>query len=82
MHKYIPPLEKQLMLEQLSEYESRYILTRQERQLLRRWVRSGNDVTSNLWHYKYGDGWEMDFIHALRMDVGIYETRKRMAEES
>lgn len=82
MHKYISPLEKQLILEQLSEYESQYHLTRQERQQLRRWVRSGNDVTSNPWHYEYGDGWEMDFICALRMDEGIYETRKRMAEES
>ena len=82
MHKYISPLEKQLMLEQLSEYESQYHLTRQERQQLRRWVRCGNDVTSNPWHYEYGDGWEMDFIYALRMDEQIYETIKRMAEES
>lgn len=82
MYNYRSSLEKQLMLEQLSEYEAQYILTRQERQQLRRWVRDGNDVTSNPWHYEYGDGWEMDFICALRMDEGIYETRKRMAEES
>lgn len=82
MHKYISPLEKQLMLEQLSEYESQYHLTRQERQQLRRWVRDGNDINSNPWNYEYDDGWKMDFICALRTDEGIYETRKRMAEES
>lgn len=82
MYKRSSPLEKQLILEQLSEYESQYTLTRQERQQLRCWVYGGNDVTSNPWHYEYGDGWEMDFICALRMDEGIYETEKRMAEES
>ena len=82
MYKYRSTLEKQLQLEQLLEYESQHTLTHQERRQLRRWVRGGNDVTSNPWHYEYDDGWEMDFICALRMDEGIYETRKRMAEES
>ena len=82
MYKYRSTLEKQLQLEQLLEYESQHTLTRQERRQLHRWVCGGNDVTSNPWHYEYDDGWEMDFICALRMDEGIYETRKRMAEES
>ena len=82
MYKYVSSFEKQLMSEQLSEYESQYHLSRQERLLLRLWVRSGNDINSNPWNYEYGDGWKMDFICALRMDEGIYETRKRMAEES
>lgn len=82
MYKYISPFEKQILLEQLSEYEARHSLTHQEQRLLHRWVRSGNHVTSNPWHYKYLDGWEMDFISALRMDEGTYETLKRMAEES
>lgn len=82
MYKYSSTLEKQLQLKQLLEYESQHTLTRQERQQLRRWVRGGNDVSSNPWHYEYGDGWEMDFICALRMDEDIYETGKRMAEES
>lgn len=82
MYKYRSPFEKQLMLEQLSEYEAQYVLTRRERQQLRHWVHAGNEITSNPWHYESGDGWEMDFICALRMDEGIYETRKRMAEES
>ena len=82
MHKYISSLEKQLMLEQLSEYESLYHLTRQERLQLHRWVRNGNDINSNPWNYECGDGWKLDFICALRMDAEIYETRKRMAEES
>ena len=47
MYNYRSPLEKQLMLEHLSEYEAQYTLTRQERQLLHCWVRSGNDVTTN-----------------------------------
>ena len=81
MGKYISPLEKQLQREQLSEYESNFTLTRLERQLLRRWVRHGNDVISNPWHYG-DDGWKLDFITALRIDLGIYELRKRMAEES
>ena len=82
MYKYRSPLEKQILQEQLSEYETQYTLTSEERQRLRHWVLSGNDVTSNPWHYEYDDGWEMDFIYALRMDEQIYETIKRMAEES
>lgn len=82
MCKYRSPLEKQLQREQLLEYESHFNLTPLERQLLRRWVRYGNDVISNPWHYESGDGWELDFICALRTDLGIYETRKRMTEES
>ena len=81
MAKYRSTLEKQLQHEQLSEYESTLTLTALERQLLRQWVRYGNDVISNPWHYG-NDGWELDFITALRIDLGIYELRKRMAEES
>ena len=82
MYKYRSPLEKQNLREQLSEYVTQYTLTSDERWRLHNWVRCGNDVTSNPWHYEYGDGWEMDFIYALRMDEQIYETIKRMAEES
>ena len=82
MYKYISPLEKQLLSEQLYEYEARHTMTHQEKLLLHRWVRSGNYVTSNPWHYKYDDGRDMDFICALRMDEAVYETIKRMAEES
>lgn len=47
MYKYSSPLEKQILQEQLSEYEVQYTPTLQERRQLRRWVRGGNDVTSN-----------------------------------
>ena len=82
MYRYRSPLEKQILREQLSEYETQYTLTPDERKLLHHWVRCGNDVTSNPWHYEYGDGWAMDFIYALRLDEQIYETIKRIAEES
>ena len=81
MNKYSSSLEKQLLQEQLSEYEAHLNLTRFERQLLHRWVRCGNDILSNPWHFDI-DGWELDFISALRTDAGIYELRKRIAEES
>ena len=81
MGKYSSSLEKQLQHEQISEYESNLTLTPPKRKLLHRWVRHGNDIISSPWHYE-DDGWELDFITALRIDLGIYELRKRMAEES
>lgn len=82
MYKDIPPLKRIILLERLSEYEENCCLTHSERIQLRRWVKYGNDINSNPWGYCYDDGWELDFITALRMDIETYETIKRMAEES
>ena len=40
------------------------------------------DICPNSWEYCYDDGWQMDYITALQFDEEMYETIKRMAEES
>ena len=82
MHRTSWLLEEQLLFEHLMEYEEDMVLNRQERWLLHLWVRDGNDVCSNPWGYCYDDGWQMDYITALRFHEEIYENIKRVAEES
>ena len=78
MHRTSWSLAEQMLLESLLEYEEHLVLTRLERRLLHLWVKAGHDVRSNPWGYCYDDGWQMDYITALRFDEEI----KRMAEES
>lgn len=75
-------LKEQILLEGLLEYEEFLVLNRRERWLLHLWVKAGHDVCSNPWGYCFDDGWQMDYITALRFDEEMYETIKRMAEES
>ena len=67
---------------QLREWEAYNLLSSAERNELLLWVKNGNDLNSNPWGYHYSDGWEMDYITALQLDIETYETMKRVAEES
>lgn len=77
------PLRKTPFLhEQLRECKAYHSLTPSERNGLLLWIKRGNDLNSNPWGCHYGDGWQMDYITALRLDEEVYETMKRVAEES
>lgn len=82
MRRNIPLQKMQLLLEQLRECESYASLTEPERNELLLWLKRGNDLNSNPWGYHYSDGWQIDYITALRLDIETYETMKRVAEES
>ena len=82
MRRNIPLLKTSLLYEQLRECEAYHSLTPSERAGLLLWLKQGNDFNSNPWGYHYGDGWQMDYITALMLDIETYETMKRVAEES
>lgn len=82
MRRNTPLRKTSLLYEQLRECEAYHSLTSSERNELLLWIKHGNDFNSNPWGYHYGDGWQMDYITALQLDIETYETMKRMAEES
>lgn len=82
MHRTSWTWAEQMLFEPLLEYEEYFTLTRRESWLLHLWVKTGHDVCSNPWGYCFDDDWQMDYITALRFDEEMYETIKRMAEES
>jgi len=82
MRRNIPLRKTSVLYEQLRECQAYQSLTPSERDGLRLWIKPGNDLNSNPWGYDYGDGWQMDYITALKLDLETYETMKRMAEES
>lgn len=82
MRRNIPLRKTPVLHEQLRECEAYRSLTPSERSGLLLWLKRGNDLNSNPWGYHYSDGWQMDYITALRLDIETYETMKRVAEES
>ena len=82
MNKYLSAVEKEYFREKLREFEDTVPMTHPERTALRRWVRSGHDINSNPWGYCYGNGWELSYLEALRIDITEYELIKEMADES
>ena len=82
MRKNIPLRKSPVLLGQLRECGAYCSLSPSERNELLLWLKLGNDLNSNPWGYLYPDGWQMDYITALRLDMETYETMKRVAEES
>lgn len=77
----LSPYEKELLWEQLEEYEETVPMTTPERKELHQWVRQGNSIYSNPWGYTRGDGYPMSYLNALRTDTYNYYTMKELAEE-
>lgn len=82
MRKQISFEQKEYLWDRLREFEDTVPMTRPERDALHRWVRGGHDINSNPWGYDYGDGWEMNYLEAMRMEVFEYERMKELAEEN
>lgn len=82
MRRNIPLRKTPVLMEQLRECSAYRSLSPSERDDLLLWLKLGNDLNSNPWGCHYPDGWQMDYITALRLDIETYETMKRVAEES
>lgn len=82
MISYKPLYMHSFLNEQLRECSDFNTLSNRNRNNLMIWLYNGHDITSNLWGYCYKDGWDMDYITALKLDEGTYELMKRMAEEN
>lgn len=81
MTKFLSPMEREILRERLREFESAVPMTASEKKSLRQWVRAGHDINSNPWKFCDRDGWEMNYLEALRIDLNEYERIKEMAEE-
>jgi len=53
---------------ELREFEETVPMTIPERTEVRKWVHKGNSVYTNPWHTAYGDGYEMNYLDAIRTD--------------
>jgi len=54
----------------LKEMEEIIPMTLPERTAIRNWVRAGYDVESNPWNYKDSMGYELNYLHAYRIENG------------
>lgn len=81
MYKQLSSIEKEYLRDRLREFEDAVPMTQSERKAIRRWVRSGHDINTNPWGYCYGNGWELNYLEALRIDDAEYELMKELAEE-
>lgn len=63
-------IDYQVNIETLHEMEECIPMTLPERRALREWVYRGNDVESNPWDYRDGDGLQLNFLQAYRLKYG------------
>lgn len=63
-------IDYQVNLESLREMEDLVPMTLNERKAVRRWVRTGNDPETNPWKLLDSDGFQMNFVQALRLQIG------------
>lgn len=82
MISYKPLYMHSFLNEQLRECSCFNTLSNRDRNNLMFWLYNGHDITSNPWGYCYENGWDMDYITALKLDEETYELMKRMAEEN
>ena len=71
---------RDLLSEQLKEYEAGFTMTREERRLLHEWVASGHSPYDN-GNYIYGAGVPLDFVSALRCEQELQERFNDLSEE-
>lgn len=71
---------RDLLSEQLKEYEAGFTMTREERRLLHEWVSSGHSPYDN-GNYIYGAGVPLDFVSALRCEQELQERFNDLSEE-
>ena len=54
----------------LKEMEELVPMTLPERTAIRKWVRDGYELESNPWEYKDHMGFELNYLHAYRIENG------------
>jgi len=63
-------VDYQVNLCALQEMEEFVPMTLQERQYLRKWVRSGHEIDSNPWDFRDSDGMPLNYLQAFRIEYG------------
>ena len=80
-HKKVPQENRELLTEQLKQYEKEMQMTSEERQELYKWVASGRSPYDN-GDYIYGDnGCPLDFVGAMRFEEEQIEWFQNLSEE-
>ena len=71
---------RDLLSEQLKNYEAGFTMTYEERRLLQEWVSSGHSPYDN-GNYVYGAGVPLDFVSALRCERELQERFSDLSKE-
>ena len=80
-HKHVTREIRELLQEQLKEYEAHTQMTKEERKALHDWVASGRSPYDN-GDYLCGDGgYPLDFISALRANKELQEWYDSLSED-
>lgn len=80
-HKKVPLENREVLTEQLKQYEKEMAMTSDERKELHKWVASGRSPYDN-GDYIYGEnGWPMDFVSAMRFEAEQLEWFASLSEE-
>jgi hypothetical protein len=61
-------LVKMWLNKELKEFLKKNPMTKTERKEIRKWVKKGHSVYTNGCYYAYENGWEMNFLDALRFE--------------
>lgn len=78
--KHVKREVRELLSQQLKQYEKEISMTEEERRLLHEWVASGRSPYDN-GDYIYTGGVPADFISALRMERDLQEWFDNLSEE-
>jgi len=64
---------KHKIRQELRDFENTYPLTLGERKEVRKWVSDGNSINTNPWFYYFDNGYEMNYLDAMRFDDELYK---------
>lgn len=59
---------KYKLQQELRAFENTYPMTLGERKEVHKWVLDGNSINTNPWFYYYDNGYEMNYLDAMRFE--------------
>lgn len=80
-HKNVPRENRELLTEQLRQYEKEMRMTSDERKELHKWVASGRSPYDNGDYICTDGGYPLDFVSALRFEKEQMEWYQNLSEE-
>ena len=75
-HKNVTKEEQIYLKEELARYEQEKPMTMDELKELNEWIASGNSPYTNSYGYCFENGFQMDFIEAMRICLVQCKERK------
>lgn len=80
-HKNVPQENRELLTEQLRQYEKEMRMNADERKALHKWVASGRSPYDNGDYICSDGGYPLDFVSALRFEKEQMEWYQSLSEE-